>query len=309
MRYTLFWLNAVLLSVLLLAGCQLPGREGPVPQSLANCRRLSRQGVTALERGRQEDAEALLAKAVAACPVDAEARRHYGEALWRRGARTEAIAQMEEAGRLAGEDAALWARLAEMYLAVGQPDRAGQNAERALDLDPKLPLAWVIRGRVTWAAGQPRQALADYLRALGYAPHDREILQEVAELYRQLNEPERALQTLQSLAETYSPGEEPGQVLYLMGQAYVALGRYDDAVESLAAAVTREKPTAEMYCCLGEADLLAGHPRGSGRRRSTGFDAPTAASGQPRTAGSHRSRPPAASSGAEIVDSGQWRVE
>ena len=81
-----------------------------------------------------------------------------------------------------------------------------------------------------------------------------------AELYRQLNEPQRALQTLQSLAETYSPGEEPGQVLYLMGQAYVALGRYDDAVESLSAAVTRETPTAEMYCRLGEADLLAGHP-------------------------------------------------
>ena len=260
MRHTLFWMNAVLSSVLLLAGCQLPGREGPVPQSLANCRRLSQQGVAALDRGRQQDAEALLAKAVAICPVDAEARRHYGEALWRRGARTEAIAQMEEAGRLASEDAALWARLAEMYLAVGQPDRAGQNAERALDLDPKLPVAWVIRGRVTWAAGQPRPALADYLRALGYAPHDRAILQEVAELYRQLNEPQRALQTLQSLAETYSPGEEPGQVLYLTGQAYVALGRYDDAVESLSAAVTRQQPTAEMYCRLGEADLLAGHP-------------------------------------------------
>ena len=28
-------MNAVLSSVLLLAGCQLPGREGPVPQSLA----------------------------------------------------------------------------------------------------------------------------------------------------------------------------------------------------------------------------------------------------------------------------------
>jgi tetratricopeptide (TPR) repeat protein len=259
MPYTRSWMNVVALSAFLSAGCQLPGREGPVPQSLAECRRLSQQGIAALDRGRQQDAEALLAKAVAACPVDAEARRHYAEALWRRGARQDAIAQMAEAGRMAGEDATLWARLAEMYLVAGQPDRAKQNAERALEINPKLPGAWAIRGGVICAAGQPRQALPDYLRALGYAPHDRAILQEVAELYRQLNEPQRALQTLQSLAETYSPGEEPGEVLYLMGQAYVALGRYDDGVESFAAAVTRDKPSPDMFCRLGEAELLSGH--------------------------------------------------
>ena len=50
------------------------------------------------------------------------------------------------------------------------------------------------------------------------------MLREVAELYRQLNQPERALQTLQLLAETYSPGEEPADCLYLTGLAYVALG-------------------------------------------------------------------------------------
>jgi tetratricopeptide (TPR) repeat protein len=252
-------MNVVLAAVLLAGGCRLPGRDGPVSQSLADCRRLSQQGVTALERGRQQDAEALLAKAVAACPVDAEARRHYAESLWRRGAQQDAIVQMEEAGRLAGEDAAMAARLAEMHLAAGQPDRARQNAERAVELDAKLPAALAIRGRVTWAAGQPRQALPDYLRALGYAPRDRALLQEIAELYRQLNEPQRALQTLQNLAETYSPGEEPGHVLDLTGQAYMALGRYDDAVESLSAAVARGNPTADIYCRLGEAELLAGH--------------------------------------------------
>ena len=102
-----------------------------MPQSLTDCRRLSQQGVIALERGEQPKAETLLAQAVAACPVDAEARRHYAEALWRRGAQQEAIAQLEEAGRLAGEDASLWARLAEMHLASGQPDLARQNAEQA----------------------------------------------------------------------------------------------------------------------------------------------------------------------------------
>jgi tetratricopeptide (TPR) repeat protein len=260
MRYACSWMIVVAMAALPFAGCRLPGREGPVPQSLADCRRLSQQGVAALERGRQEDAEALLAKAVAACPADAEARRHYAESLWRRGARPEAIAQLEESGRLAGDDALLWTRLAEMYLATGQLELASKNAERAIDLDPRLPGAWAIRGGVMQAVGQPGEALTCYLRALGYAPKDRSILLEVAELYRQENRPERSLQTLQCLAETYSPGEEPGHVHDLLGQTYVALGRYDDAVESLSLAVTREKPTAEMFCHLGEAQLLAGYP-------------------------------------------------
>jgi len=260
MRYVRSWLIVVPLAALPLCGCRLPGHEGPAPKSLVECRRLSQQGVAALDRGRQQDAEALLAKAVAACPADAEARRHYAESLWRRGAHPEAIAQLEESGRLAGDDALLWTRLAEMYLATGQWELAWKNAERATDLDPRLPGAWAIRGGVLRVSGEPGEALTCYLRALGYSPKDRSILLEVAELYRLGNQPERSLQTLQCLADTYSPGEEPGQVQHLLGQAYVALGRYDDAVESLSLAVTRGKPTPEMFCQLGEAQLLAGSP-------------------------------------------------
>jgi tetratricopeptide (TPR) repeat protein len=253
-------IGGVLVLALLLAGCRMPGRDGPVPQSLADCRRLAQQGVVALDRGEQPKAETLLAQAVTACPVDAEARRHYADALWRRGATKEAIAQLEEASRLAGEDASLWARLAEMQLAVGQPDAARRSAEQALGLDPRLPSAWAVHGGVLRAAGQPRDALADYLRALAYVPSDRAILHDIAELHHQLNQPERALQTLQSLADTYPTGEEPGEVLYLAGMAYVALGRYDEGVESFSTAATRDKPTPELLYRLAEAQLLAGHP-------------------------------------------------
>lgn len=261
MRHTRSRISAALLLLALLsAGCRLPGRDGPVPRSLTDCRRLSQQGVAALERGEQPKAEGLLAQAVAACPSDAEARRHYAESLWRRGAKPEAIAQLEEAGRLTSEDASLWARLAEMHLANGQAELARQDAEQSLNLDPKLPAAWAVRGAIVQAGGQPRDALADYLRALSYAPNDRAILREIAELHRQLNQPERALQTLQTLTDTYPLGEEPGQVLYLMGLAYVALGRYDNGVESFSAAVQRGQSTPEMLCQLGQAELLAGHP-------------------------------------------------
>jgi len=261
MRYLQPFVILSLPAALLLQGCRLPGRDGPVSQSLATCRQLSQRGIGALERGQPAEAESLLADAVRACPADPDARRYYGEALWRRGARQAAVAQLEEAGRLVSEDAAVRVRLAEMYLALGQVQRAWQNAEQAIDLNPKLPAAWTIRGRLLRSAGRPWHALADYHRALGYSRDDRQVLLEVAQLHRELDRPQQALATLQTLADTYSPGEEPQQVLYLQGLACVAMDRYEDGIEKFAAAAVRGQPTPEILCHLGEAELSTGHPQ------------------------------------------------
>jgi tetratricopeptide (TPR) repeat protein len=246
------------LALAMLAGCRLPGWDAPISQSLVDCRKLSREGVAAMQQGQQKEAETLLAKAVHACPSDTEARRNYAEILWQRGAQQEAIAQMELGVKTAKEDAAFRVRLAEMYLAAGKSEQAARCAQQALELDPKSAAAWAIHGGVMQAAGQPQQALAAYLHALGFDPQDRRILFEVAELYRQLNQPDRALLTLQTLLESYSPGEEPQNVVYLAGAAYQALGRYDEAVESMKTAVARGKPNSDLLCRLAEAELLAG---------------------------------------------------
>ena len=260
MRHGLFTASTLLL-LASLAGCRLPGWDGPISQSLVDCRKLSRDGVAAMERGEQSQAEALLAKAVRACPSDTEARRNYAEVLWQRGAQNEAIVQMEAAAKSTSDNTAFRIRLAEMYLAAGKLEKATLCSAQVLEADPKSATAWALHGRVLKAVGQPQQALAAELRALSYDPRDRKILLDVAELYRQLNQPDRALQTLQSLADTYSPGDEPQNVLYLTGVAHLSLGRHEEAVASLQAAAQRDKPNAELLCRLGEAQLLAGHPR------------------------------------------------
>ena len=180
---------AVAMLALLAGGCRIPGLGSPVSASLTSSRQFDQQGVAALDRGQQKEAETLLAKAVNTCPTNAEARRDYADSLWQRGARPEAITQLAEACRLAPEDAVIHVRLAEMHLALGQTDSARDNAETAIHLNPKLASAWAARGRVMRAAGNIRQALADFHRALGYAPYDRQLLLEVAELYRQMNQP------------------------------------------------------------------------------------------------------------------------
>src|SRR5688572_4650610 len=84
---------------LALAGCRLPAWGGPVSGDVLDCRQYTQRGLGAIERGQWDDAEAALQLAVKACPTDGEARRHYAEALWRRGARADAIAQLREAAQ------------------------------------------------------------------------------------------------------------------------------------------------------------------------------------------------------------------
>ncbi len=235
--------------------------DGPIPRSLAASRQLSQQGMAAIEQRQWDRAEDLLAQAVRTCPSNAEARRAYAEALWNRGHREEALAQLQEATRLEPRDAALRVRMAEWQLALGRTDRAMQSVQEALDLDAKLPPAWAVRARICRALGDREQALANYHRALAHQPSDRAIQWELAELYRELDEPQRALVVLQALAESYPPGEEPQSVLYAQGVALLELGRPEDAVESLAAAAGRGTANPEVLYQLAEAQWQAG--RGS----------------------------------------------
>jgi len=255
-------------------GCQWAGLRDPVPASLTASRKLSSEGNELLERKQPEKAEAKLAEAVKVCPTDADAHRYYAEILWLRNARPEAVAQLEEACRFSA-DADLRVRLAEMYLEMGRLDAAQRNVNEALNRNLKLAAAWRVKGRVLRAAadrflavgnaGQARtlylQALADLHRAAGYDANDRQVIGETAAVYRSLGEPQRALESMQSLVETYSPVEEPPQVLYWTGLDYMALARYDEAAASLAAALSRERPTPELFYRLAEAQYRAGRGR------------------------------------------------
>jgi tetratricopeptide (TPR) repeat protein len=246
------------LALAALAGCRAFSREGSGPRSVAASRQLSRQGTTAMERGDWPGAESLLHKAVEACPLDVEARRSYSETLWHRGATGAAIVQLEEARRVAPEDVSLAVRAGELYLSLDRLDKAREASDQALDVDPKYAAAWALRGQVMERSGQLRPALAAYQRALGYEPGNTEWLLRLAESYRRLGTPSRALAALQTLIDTYPSGEEPQQVLYLQGLALSALGRYSAAAESFATATQRGGPTAELLCRLAEAQLMAG---------------------------------------------------
>ncbi|HEX3656527.1 MAG TPA: tetratricopeptide repeat protein [Pirellulales bacterium] len=251
-------LTGCLVLALAASGCRLPATQGPVSRSLTASRQLSQQGVSALDAGDWSTAEHLFNEAVETCDSDANAHRHYAEALWHRGKRAEALAQLDEAIRLSPEDDTLLVRAAEMRLASGDATRAQQDVRSAIDINPRSPSAWMLAGRIEVAGGHQRDALAAFHKALSLAPDSRDTLLELAECYRRLGEPERALVNLQTLADTYPPGEEPRQVSYLEGMALSAMGRQQDAVDALAQAAARGTPDAALLCSLAEAESRAG---------------------------------------------------
>lgn len=241
-----------------MAGCATLGRHGPVPEKVVTSRELSRQGVTAMETGQWDEAEALFRQAVEDAPTDAETRRHLAEVLWQRGAVDEALVQIETAVRLDGSDASTVVRAGEMLLASGSVDKARRRAEKAIRLDPQLSSAWALRGRIYWHMQQPDRALADLQRALEYAPDQADVLLDVAAVYRQGGQHAQSLATLHHLLDTYAPGEEPQVALLLEGLALSDLGRAEEATESLREASRRGPPQAEILYQLARVEFASG---------------------------------------------------
>ena len=235
--------------------------RGAVSERVADCRYYTQQGIAASDRGDGAEAELLLSKAVASCPIDVDARRHYGEALWQRGAWHEAVTQIEHAIGINRRDPLLHVRAGEMYLALGQGPRAADKADDVLRIDPSHAAGWALRARVNVADGRLNEALADFHRALGYAPDEPRLLLELAELYIRTNEPQRALSTLQPLVDTYAPDEVPRRVRYAQGLVFASLERFDEAADRHREAARRGPPDAEILFRLAEAEMSANRPQ------------------------------------------------
>lgn len=240
------------------SGCAVFGRRGRSADGIAAARELSRQGVASLEMGQPQQAEDLLKKALAASPDDASSHRYMAEALLRRGAGQDALAQMDEAVRLDPANAPLAVRAGEMSLASGGRDLALAHAERAIRLDPKLASAWALRGQCFRQINQPDRALADLERAVELAPDRSDLFLDVATIYRQRGQNARCLTALYHLLDTYPPGEEPESVLVMQGLTLMDLGRPQQATDAFLAAIQHGPPSADLYFYLAQSYSAGG---------------------------------------------------
>jgi len=225
--------------VCVVVGCRFVPRRGPVPPELADARRLSNEGLSALDRGDRDRAQSLLAQAVSRCPVDVDARRHYADVLWKQGRRTEAVGQVSEALKLSPDDAGLCIMGGWMYLELGLLADTERLAADAVRLAPRSAEAWHLRGRLAMARGEFNAAVDDFHRGLATAPGHTGLLTDTAEAYLRLDKPRRALATLAILAENAGPGHMPTPAIMMEAAALEALGRRDEAMAGYREAVAR----------------------------------------------------------------------
>lgn len=245
--------------VALLAGGCCRFRPQSSDQSVIQARQLSLQGMEANEQGRSTDAEKIFANAVKACPTDERARHCYAESLWNRGARGDAIQQLEHAVKLSSGDPQRMVQLGNWYLEQGNVTDAERCAKTAIARGPRLSAAWALQGKVHAQRGELEAALSDYHRALAYDKQQPDVQKAVAEVYRKQNRPHRALATLEALADQYPPGEVPADVHGLQGLALSAMGRHENAIERLLLATEGDSPDPEWLCDLADTYARSGH--------------------------------------------------
>lgn len=225
----------LLLATPLLAGCRAIRQGTESRQSIA-AKRLSRQGLEAMHRGRWEHAEELFSGALDLNAADDRANWGLAETMWHRGQRSEAIVPMERAVRLSGSHPELLVRLGRMYLELGRAEDAAATASEALQAGRELPEAWALHADCLNQQGATEQALSAYHQALAMRPDYPEVQVNVAELYRRQGRYDRLLATLDRLREATAGEGCPTRVHVLRGVAMGHLGRPGEAAACFAEA-------------------------------------------------------------------------
>jgi tetratricopeptide (TPR) repeat protein len=238
-------------------GCSSLGRQQQ-RDNVVQARQTALRGMDAAQAGQWDVAERLYRQAVDICPVDERARRGFAETLWQRGQRDQAIQQMQEAARLAGDEATMLVRLGEMYLATGDLQRAELLADQAVGSGRAPASAYQLKGNILRHNGAWREALASYHKALSVQPDFPEVQMAVARLYLEHQRPQRALSTMQAMADQYPVDQQPANVLYWQGVVLKSLERYAQAADCFALADERGLHTADLLYQLAETRYRTG---------------------------------------------------
>lgn len=238
-------------------------------RELTAARQMSLRGAEALQQKKYADAESLFSEAIRQSPVDERAQSGYAEVLLQKGQVQAAAEHMKKAVETSGGNPDLVVRLGKMHFEQGQLASALEQADLALRNQRTHAGAWALKGDVLRQQRQLREALDCYHRSLIYQSDAPEVQIALAEIYCQIDRPQRALATLNNLADNHSPEQIPPRAWMLKGQALASLGEDAEAKRCLRlasqyAAESQSGLLLELasaqYCCgdLAEARLCLG---------------------------------------------------
>ncbi len=156
-------------------------------------------------------------------------------------------------------DAALRATRAVVFLDRGETDRAREDAERALEIDPRCAEAWLVRARLHPEADVAR-AIEDAGRAIDLDPAN--VAARVSRGHWRWGAGDRTGAGEDYTAATACAAVDP-RSLYYRGLARVALGDDAGAANDLAAAAGQGMSVGNVRWRLAEAKLRLGDGAGA----------------------------------------------
>lgn len=202
-------------------------------RELTAARQLSLRGAEALQQKKFGDAESFFSEAIRQSPADERAQSGYAEVLLQKGQVQAATNHMTQAVEISAGNPDLVVRLGQMHLEQGALTQALAQADLALRTQRTHAGAWALKGDVLRQQEKLPEALDCYHRSLIYRADAPQVQIALAEIYRQIGKPQRALATLNNLADHYSPEQIPPRAWLLKGQALADLNEDAEAKRCL----------------------------------------------------------------------------
>jgi clan AA aspartic protease (TIGR02281 family) len=182
-----------------------------------------------------------------------------GEAHLSRGEAPAAVADLDEAIRLAPDQAAYYVSRARAHAADKQPDAALADLDKSLSLEPKNLDALLLRAELRYIRSDRAGATADATAASAVAPAGSTQARLVAALYIQLDQPAAALPMLDDWIRLHSNDAMLGTVLnercWARGLSNQML---DDALKDCRKAIRRDGENPAYLDSLGMVQLRLG---------------------------------------------------
>ncbi len=202
----------------------------------------------ALEQGRIADAAELAERTIELAPELAEGWFLRGETHRHAGRTADALADYVEATRRdptgrGVRGAAPWVHVAALHIRRGAYEEAERWAERAVELEPTLALAWAVRGDARQFLGRVDEARADASRALDLDPRLADGWMVLSRIERHTGNPAAAFAAFDRASAVAPKDVRP----WLEKAILLAnLGRIDEALAALDVAVELEPDNAAV---------------------------------------------------------------
>ncbi|HZR35342.1 MAG TPA: aspartyl protease family protein [Nevskia sp.] len=183
-----------------------------------------------------------------------------GQAHLSRGETRAAIADLDEAVRMAPQQAAYHLALARAQVEAGQPDAALSSLDKSLGLEPKDADALLLRASLRLAGKDRAGAADDAAAASALLPAGSNQALAAASLHIQLGQPAAALPLLDDWIRLHEDDVMLGNTLNERCWARsLANQKLEDALKDCRKAIRRDGETPAFLDSLGMVELRLGH--------------------------------------------------